>query len=113
MRNGGAGAATWNASRSRGRAAWADAARSARVGRIIALSHLGADKASAYHLHRAKGRVEQLLRESGLATTIIRSGLVYGPDDAFVNHIASMLRGNPIFFFMPRPRRSGAASDLY
>ncbi len=76
-------------------------ARAARVGRIISLSHLGAAKASAFALHRAKGEVEELLRESGVAYTIVRSGLVFAPDDAFVNHIASMLRVNPIFFLMP------------
>ncbi len=76
-------------------------ARSARVGRIIAVSQLGAAVASAYTLHRAKGEVEQLLRDSGIACTIIRSGLVFGPDDAFVNHLASMMRANPLFFLMP------------
>ena len=76
-------------------------ARSARVGRIITLSHLGAAVASAYALHRAKGEVEQLLRESGIAYTIIRSGLVFARDDAFVNHLASMIRVSPLFFLMP------------
>ncbi len=76
-------------------------ARAARVGRIITISHIGAAQASAYALHRAKGEVEVLLRESGVAYTIVRSGLVFAPDDAFVNHIASMLRVNPLFFLMP------------
>lgn len=76
-------------------------ARAARVGRIIAISHIGAAKSSAYALHRAKGEVEDLLRQSGVAYTIVRSGLVFAPDDAFVNHIASMLRVNPLFFLMP------------
>ena len=76
-------------------------ARAARVGRIITLSHIGAAKSSAYALHRAKGEVEDLLRESGVAYTIVRSGLVFAPDDAFINHIASMLRINPLFFLMP------------
>ena len=76
-------------------------ARSARVGRIIALSQLGAAAASAFTLHRAKGEVEQLLRDSGIAYTIIRSGMVFARDDAFVNHVASMMRVNPLFFLMP------------
>lgn len=76
-------------------------ARAARVGRIIAISHIGAERASAYALHRAKGEVEALLREGGVAYTILRSGLVFAADDAFVNHIASMLRVNPLFFLMP------------
>jgi len=77
------------------------AARSARVGRLITLSHLGASPAAAYTLLRIKGMVESDIRASGLAYTIIRSGVVFGEEDAFVNHIAMMLRANPIFFFMP------------
>ena len=76
-------------------------ARAARVGRIITLSHLGAAPSSAYILHRVKGEVEHILRHSGVAYTIIRSGLVYSAEDAFINHIASMLRINPAFFLMP------------
>ena len=76
-------------------------ARSARVGRIITLSHLGAAPSSAFSLHRIKGEVEDILRASGVAHTIIRAGIVYAPDDAFINHIAGMLRINPLFFFMP------------
>lgn len=76
-------------------------ARSARVGRVIALSHLGAMSASAYLLHRMKGQQEELVRNSGLAYTIIRSGVAYGPDDAFINHIAMMLANNPFVFIMP------------
>jgi uncharacterized protein YbjT (DUF2867 family) len=75
-------------------------ARSARVGRIITISHLGAAPASAFTLLRIKGIVEGMLRDSGLAYTIIRSGLVFGPEDAFINHIAMMLAFNPLFFLM-------------
>ena len=77
------------------------AARAARVGRIIIVSQLGASSSSGYTLLRIKGIVEEQVRSSGLAYTIIRSGLVFGEDDAFVNHIAMMLRANPLFFLMP------------
>ena len=76
-------------------------ARAARVGRIITLSQLGTTPASAYTLHRIKGEVEELVRNSGLTYTIIRSGVVYGEDDAFINNIAMMLRVNPLFFILP------------
>ncbi len=76
-------------------------ARSARVGRIITLSQLGAAPSSAFALHRVKGEVENILRQSGVAYTIIRCGIIYAPDDAFVNHIASMLRINPLAFVLP------------
>lgn len=77
------------------------AARAARVGRIVYLSHLGAAPSSAYTLHRVKGQGEELIRNSGLAYTILRSGIVFGEDDAFINHIASMLRVSPIVFLLP------------
>jgi NADH dehydrogenase len=77
------------------------AARAARVGRIITVSHLGAAPAAAYALLRIKGMVEEAIRSSGLAYTIIRSGIVFGEKDAFLNHIALMLRANPLAFFMP------------
>lgn len=77
------------------------AARSTRVGRIITISQLGASSSSAYMLLRIKGMVEELIRSSGLAYTIIRSGIVFGEDDAFVNHIAMILRANPVLFLMP------------
>lgn len=76
-------------------------ARSARVGRIITLSHLGASPSSAYPLMRIKGMVEEAIRASGLAYTIVRSGVVFGEEDSFVNHIAMMLGVNPFFFLMP------------
>ncbi len=77
------------------------AARAARVGRLITLSQLGASPSSAYMLHRYKGQVEELVRNSGLAYTILRSGLVFGEDDTFINYIALMLRANPLFHLMP------------
>ena len=78
-----------------------EAARSARVGRIITLSHLGATPSAAYPLMRVKGRVEEIIRSGGTAYTIIRSGVVFGQDDAFINHIAMQLFSNPILFLMP------------
>lgn len=77
------------------------AARAARVGRIITLSQLGAMPSSAYMLHRYKGQAEELVRNSGLAYTILRSGLLFGEEDTFINYIALMLRSNPLFFLMP------------
>lgn len=77
------------------------AARAARVGRIITLSHLGAAPAAAYPLMRYKGLVEEVIRSSGLAYTIIRSGLVFGEEDSFVNHLAMQFQANPFFFLMP------------
>jgi uncharacterized protein YbjT (DUF2867 family) len=77
------------------------AARAARVGRIITLSHLGASPSAGYPLLRYKGMVEDAIRTSGLAYTILRSGVIFGEDDAFINHLAMQLRANPLLFLMP------------
>lgn len=76
-------------------------ARAARVGRIITVSHLGAAPSSAYLLLKMKGIVEDAVRASGLAYTIIRSGVVFGRDDSFINHLAMQLNANPFFFLLP------------
>ena len=77
------------------------AARAARIGRVIVLSQLGASPSSAFMLLRTKGRFEELIRSSGLAYTIIRSGIVFAPDDSFVNGVATLLHGNPLFVLQP------------
>lgn len=77
------------------------AARAARVGRIITISHLGAAPSSAYPLLRYKGLVEEAIKSSGLAYTILRSGIVFGADDSFINHIAMQLTVTPLLYLMP------------
>lgn len=77
------------------------AARTARAGRIILLSHLGAEPSSAYPLLRVKGQSEEIVRTGGVAYTIMRVGLVFGEDDHFVNNLAMILRTNPFVFFQP------------
>jgi NADH dehydrogenase len=77
------------------------AARAARIGRIIMLSHLGAAPSSAYTLLRIKGMVEEAVRASGLAYTIIRTGIIFGQDDTFINHLTMQFSANPFFFLMP------------
>lgn len=77
------------------------AARAARIGRIFYISQLGAEPASAYNLLRVKGQAENLIRSSGLAYTIMRSGVLFGPEDRFVNGVAMLLRTNPFVYFQP------------
>jgi NADH dehydrogenase len=77
------------------------AAREAGVSRIIYLSHLGADRASAYPVLKAKGIAEEFVRQSGLPYTIVRSALLYGEEDVFVNVVALMLKLGPGLFLMP------------
>jgi NADH dehydrogenase len=73
------------------------------VSRIIYLSHIGADRASAYPVIKVKGIVEEFIRKSGLEFTIIRSGLVYGDHDHFTSALARLMAVYPFFFFLPSP----------
>jgi len=60
-----------------------NAARQSGVERFIFLSHLGADRASAFDLLKAKGIAEHIIKESGIPFTIIRSSIAYGEGDVF------------------------------
>ena len=53
------------------------------VERFIYLSHIGADRSSAYNLLRAKAIAEMAIKQSNVPYTIIRSGIVYGENDHF------------------------------
>lgn len=77
------------------------AARAARVGRLYYLSQLGAEPSSAFNLLRVNGQVEGLIRNSGIAYTIMRCGVLFGPTDRFVNGVAMLIRTNPLVFFQP------------
>lgn len=46
--------------------------------------------------HRTKWRGEEIVRGSGLAWTIFRPSLIFGPRDAFVNMLAGNLRLAPV-----------------
>ncbi|MCC6187454.1 MAG: NAD(P)H-binding protein [Anaerolineales bacterium] len=84
----------------------AEAARAAGVKRLIYLSHLGADRASAYPVLKAKGIAEEFVRQSGVPYTILRSALLFGPDDLFVNVLAALLKLGPGVFLLPGDGRS-------
>jgi NADH dehydrogenase len=71
------------------------------VGRLVYLSHLGADRASAYPVLKAKGIAEEFVRQSGLTYTIFRSTLLYGAEDVFLNVVAALVKLGPGLFLMP------------
>jgi NADH dehydrogenase len=77
------------------------AAEDAGVERIFYVSHLGSDRASAYPVLKAKGIAEEFIRRSKLDYTILRSAIVYGPNDRFTSGLARILAASPLFFLMP------------
>lgn len=72
------------------------ATQHAGVLRYLQMSALGTrlDAVSGYH--RTKWRGEEIVRGSGLAWTIFRPSLIFGPRDAFVNMLADNLRLAPV-----------------
>ncbi len=77
------------------------AAQEVGVKQIIYLSQLGADRASAFLLYKAKGIVEEIIRSSGITYSIIRSGIIFGAEDHFTNTLATLLLAAPYFFVLP------------
>lgn len=73
----------------------AQVAASSGVQRFIFLSHLGADRASAFPIHKAKGIAEEHIRKSGVPHTIIRSSIIFGPEDGFTSALAEILKYAP------------------
>lgn len=71
------------------------------VQRLIYVSRLGADKASAFPVLRIRGEAEAAIRSSSLAATILQPTLYYGPDDGFVSILAMLCAASP--FFVPLP----------
>ena len=78
-----------------------DAAKEAGVKRIFYVSHIGADRASAYPVLKIKGIVEEFIKKSEINYTIFRSGLVFGPDDNFTTELAKLISLSP--YFVPLP----------
>lgn len=77
------------------------AARRASIQQIVYLSHLGADKASAFPTLRAKGLAEEYVRKSEIPYTILRSSIIFGPEDNFTTQIARFIRMAPGIIFLP------------
>ena len=73
----------------------ARAAAQAGVRRLVHISGIGADPASASPYVRARGIGERLVREAFAEVTILRPGVLFGPGDAFLNRLAGLARVMP------------------
>jgi NADH dehydrogenase len=82
------------------------AAERAGVARLIYVSHLGADRASAYPVLKAKGIAEEFVRQSPVPYLIVRSAMLFGAEDVFVNVLAAVLKLSPGVFLMPGDGRT-------
>jgi NADH dehydrogenase len=77
------------------------AATDAGVRRIFYVSHLGADRASAYPVFKAKAIAEEYIRRSGIEFTILRTGIVFGMNDGFTTGLAQLMSFIPFTFVVP------------
>ena len=92
-----------------------EVARRAGVEKIVLMSFLRArpDCGSAYH--ESKWAAEEIVRDSGLACTIIKAGVVYGRGDHMLDHLSHAFHTFPVFAlvgFEEKTVRPLAVEDL-
>lgn len=78
-----------------------NAAAQANIKRFFYVSHLGADRASAYPLLKAKAIAEYSIKSSGIPYTIFRSAVAFGEADHFTNGLAFLLKVSPFMVMLP------------
>ncbi len=83
-----------------------EAASDAGVDRFVYLSHIGAGPSSAYPAFKAKGLAEDHIRNGKTPYTILRSSLVYGPEDHFTNNLSRLIRSSIGVFPVPSGGRT-------
>jgi NADH dehydrogenase len=84
-----------------GSAAIVDAATQSGVERFFYMSHLGADRSSAYPVLKAKALAESSIIRSGINYTIFRSAVLFGRGDQFTTSLVRLIRNLPLIFLMP------------
>lgn len=72
------------------------AAEAQGVRRYLQMSTNGTRENAPSPYHRTKWEGEQAVRGSGLAWTIFRPSLIFGPKDAFVTMLADLIRRLPV-----------------
>ena len=75
----------------------ARSAAEAGVSRLVHVSGIGADAGSPSAYIRSRGEGEEAVLRAFAAATLIRPAIMFGPDDAFVARLLSMLRRLPAF----------------
>lgn len=78
-----------------------DAAAAARVPRIVHMSQNGSDSASPFRFLKSKGEAQDIVAASSLEWTILRPSVIFGPEDAFVNVLARIVRLTPVVLPLP------------
>ncbi len=91
------------------------AARKAGISRLIFVSYLRARPRSFSKYLQTKWEAEEIVRSSGLDYTILKPGMIFGPGDHMISHIASALDTFPFFApvgLLPRKIRPVSIDDF-
>lgn len=72
-----------------------------QVERFIHMSQNGADSDSPFDFLRSKGLAEDAVRGSDRQWTVLRPSVIFGPQDAFVNVLARLVRLSPVIYPLP------------
>jgi len=72
------------------------ACREGAIRRMLHMSALASARDGPSRYLRSKGEAEAIVRESGLAWTIYRPSVVFGPGDSFLNLFAQVLKFSPV-----------------
>ncbi len=73
-----------------------EASKKAGVRHFVYQSALGTRPGAVSRYHRTKWEAEELVRKSGIAFTILRPALIYGPGDQFTMRLAEIIRISPV-----------------
>ena len=66
------------------------------IQRLVHISGIGADAASTSLYIGARGRGDLLVQQAFSRATILRPSVMFGPDDAFLNVLAKIIRLTPV-----------------
>jgi uncharacterized protein YbjT (DUF2867 family) len=73
-----------------------EAAKKAGVRHFFYQSALGSRRGAQSEYHKTKWEAEDLVRASGIAFTIVRPSLIYGPGDLFTIRLSEMFKLSPV-----------------
>ncbi len=73
-----------------------EASKKAGVRHFFYQSALGTRPGAKSRYHKTKWEAEELVRASGIAFTILRPSLIYGPGDQFTIRLSEMIRVSPV-----------------
>jgi NADH dehydrogenase len=95
------GSGTFEAIHHQGTRNLVDAARQNGIKRFVQMSALGARPTHASAYHTTKFAAEEAVRNSGIAWTVLRPSLIFGPGSAFIDQMINVMRAMPLIRPVP------------